>query len=288
MMPVVLALVFAGTPVAEARPAAASLPDGWAVSAPERPRGALPLLVFLNGFTSTCGQQCQPLRDRLAALPYVVLWETGSHYTGDYVEWRDGSVHGEQRVLDAVRAAEQMYHVSSRRSDRVVAGISAGGYGAMLLAAHHPQEFGGAASFSGPLDVRGAGHEDEAVYMVAASDPGTDPRAVYGAPVVDDASWRDRNPADLVTRLGNTAVLHTSGSGVPCDEADSPLTVEWLVRKGNDRFQQLARSAGVAAEYRAAPCGVHSHRYFTPEVLAYLDGLSFPLATAGSAGGRKH
>jgi S-formylglutathione hydrolase FrmB len=243
--------------------------------------------VFLNGFESTCGQQCQPIRDRLADLPYVVLWETESHYTGDYVQWRDGSADGEQRVLDAVRAAEQMYRVSSRRSDRAVAGISAGGYGAMLLAAHHPQEFGAAASFSGPLDVRGAGHEDEAVYAVAASDPGTDPRAVYGPPVLDDAAWRDRNPADLVARLRHTALLHTSGSGVPCDEADSPLTVEWLVRKGNDRFQQLARNAEVPAEYRAAPCGVHSYRYFTPEVLGYLDGLSFPLGVPRSAGDRK-
>lgn len=279
---VVAAAMFCSSTPAQARPAAPRLPEGWAVSAPEQARGGpLPLLVFLNGFTSTCGQVCEVIRDRFEDLPYIVLWETSSHYTGDYVEWRNGSVQGERRVLEAVRAVERMHRVSDRRSQRVVAGISAGGYGAMLLAAHHPEQFGGAASFSGPLDVRGPAHEDEALYAITAGDPGTDPSAVYGTPVLDDASWADRNPADLVMRLHDTAVVHTSGPGTPCDPADSPLTVEWLVRKGNDRFQQRAQDAGLNSEHRAGTCGVHSYRYFTPEVIRYLDRLTFPLPVSG-------
>lgn len=45
------------------------------------------------------------------------------------------------------------FSLSDRKEDRLIAGMSMGGYGAFVNAMHHPDVFGYAASFSGVLDI---------------------------------------------------------------------------------------------------------------------------------------
>ena len=47
--------------------------------------------------------------------------------------------------------ASKMLHISTKREDNFVAGLSMGGYGAMKLALNHPERFAAAGSFSGCL-----------------------------------------------------------------------------------------------------------------------------------------
>lgn len=47
----------------------------------------------------------------------------------------------------------QMFHIGTRREDTVIAGLSMGGYGAMKCGLSRPDLYGGAASFSGALDI---------------------------------------------------------------------------------------------------------------------------------------
>ena len=46
------------------------------------------------------------------------------------------------------------FHISTRRKDTFVAGLSMGGFGAMKLALTYPERFAAAGSFSGALDMR--------------------------------------------------------------------------------------------------------------------------------------
>ncbi len=50
------------------------------------------------------------------------------------------------------RVSRQFFHLSNRREDNFVAGLSMGGYGAFKLALSHPDRFAAAASLSGALD----------------------------------------------------------------------------------------------------------------------------------------
>ncbi|KMK75504.1 alpha/beta hydrolase [Alkalihalobacillus pseudalcaliphilus] len=50
--------------------------------------------------------------------------------------------------------ARSFFHLSDKREDNFVAGLSMGGYGAFKLALNHPDRFAAAASLSGALDIR--------------------------------------------------------------------------------------------------------------------------------------
>ena len=50
-------------------------------------------------------------------------------------------------------ACQRLFHLSSRREDRFVAGLSMGGYGALKLGLRCPDLFAGCAGFSGCLDM---------------------------------------------------------------------------------------------------------------------------------------
>lgn len=52
------------------------------------------------------------------------------------------------------RLCRQMFRLSSRRCDTLVAGLSMGGYGALKCAFFRPETFGACASLSGAVDVR--------------------------------------------------------------------------------------------------------------------------------------
>src|SRR5262249_7908316 len=56
---------------------------------------------------------------------------------------------------DLVNDVEQYYRVLGTRETRGIAGVSMGGYGAIKIALRHPQQYGFAASLSGPFDVTG-------------------------------------------------------------------------------------------------------------------------------------
>ena len=50
-------------------------------------------------------------------------------------------------------ACQRLFHISSRRENRFVAGLSMGGYGALKLGLRRPDLFAGCAGFSGCLDI---------------------------------------------------------------------------------------------------------------------------------------
>ena len=80
----------------------------------------------------------------------IVMPEMGNNfYTDQSMGWPYLRYVGEELP----RIVETMMHVSSRREDTYVAGLSMGGYGAMKLALTYPEKFGHVFSFSGVLDV---------------------------------------------------------------------------------------------------------------------------------------
>lgn len=70
-----------------------------------------------------------------------------------YINNRHGKDYGDFISQELPKLCETWFSISNRREDRLIAGMSMGGYGAFANAMHYPQIFGNAASFSGVLDI---------------------------------------------------------------------------------------------------------------------------------------
>jgi len=134
------------------------LPPGYAA----HPRERYPVMYLLHGFPGRPGAFLQTVRigvveDVLVAQhrirPLILVMPFGS--TGSFTdkEWANGVGRGQGWETfvahDLVRAVDARYRTIPRGADRIVGGLSEGGYGALNIALHHPGEFRVVESWSG-------------------------------------------------------------------------------------------------------------------------------------------
>lgn len=124
---------------------------------PEQGDGPFPLLVLLHGVYDAGGfvwwhnGWAADTLDRLG-LPVVVLMatDTGAEQGSGYCDWADSTTSAESHLLDEVLPwASANLPLSGERH---VAGLSMGGYGALLLALRRPGTFESASATSGLFD----------------------------------------------------------------------------------------------------------------------------------------
>src|SRR5690606_26467987 len=157
-----------------------------------------------------------------------------------------------------------------RSNDRLaVAGLSAGGFGAMSYAARHPDLFRAVASFSGNLDTR----DDDLVgpLLSAIVTYALERNTPLGDPYVHEARWRGHNPLDLAPNLAHTAVFVSAGDG-QYGALDPPLTLpDWLTLESSThrrtvRFVQRMQALGLDLTADLYGHGTHSFRYWAREL----------------------
>jgi enterochelin esterase-like enzyme len=126
------------------------------------PQRRYPVLYLLHGFPGRPGAFLQTVRmgvveDELVAKrraqPMILVMPFGS--TGSFTdkEWANGIGRGEGWetfvARDLVRAIDHRYRTIRDGSGRAIGGLSEGGYGALNIAMHHPDEFHVVESWSG-------------------------------------------------------------------------------------------------------------------------------------------
>ena len=186
---------------------------------------------------------------------YCVPWP---HYD-DYVAY------------DLVRHVDATYRTRADRAHRGIAGLSMGGFGAMLLALQYPETFAAAVSHSGvvwPLEWapdgvlnRPAGTPDSTWTRIWNNAVGRSMRSVFGR---DTIAWYSRDPARMVDRATARGAL------LPALEADCGTGDPFLA--GNRAFRDALRARGVTLAYDEHP-GVHDWAYWrlhARESLAWL------------------
>ena len=150
-----------------------------------------------------------------------------------------------------------LFHVSTRREDTFVAGLSMGGFGAMKWALRDPGRFAAVASISGVLDSaqvrRNREPEREAVMDAAFGD--------------GDIDGTDDDVRHLLTRAAE------SGVSLPevylcCGEGDG-------LHGANVRFAELAGDLDVPVTAEFGP-GEHEWSYFDASIRRVLDWLPLP------------
>ncbi len=201
----------------------------------------------------------------------VVMPDAGNDDNGTagwYTDWYNGGNGGRPawetfHTTELPQLLERNWQAGDRR---VVAGLSMGGYGAMLYAAHHPGMFQAAASYSGVLDLK------------VNSDDFADAAAVarWGDPVAQAANWADHDPIKLIPALKGMPLYIAYGDGDPgpLDTAGTgPDGLEAWIGQGGDLFVRALQDAGVPATVDAYGPGTHSWPYWERGLHASLPML---------------
>ena len=115
--------------------------------------GPLPVLYLLHGLSDdyTRWQRSTSLERYVAGLPLIVVMPDGhrNFYCND--PRPGGSAYEDHIVKDVVDLVDRTLPTIRSRRGRAIAGLSMGGYGAMMLAMRHPDMFSAACSHSGAL-----------------------------------------------------------------------------------------------------------------------------------------
>lgn len=232
------------------------------------PHRRWPVLYLLHGANDPDTYQCWTRSTDVialtAGLPLLIVMPEGGPQ-GYYSDWfnhgRGGPPAWETFHLVELLA---VLHRDWRASDqRAVAGLSMGGLGAMLYAAHRPHLFRAAASFSGILDT-------------ANWQP---PPQVWGDRSRHADIWRRHNPLDRTADLRGVSLFVSYGNGNPgpLDTGGTPLEearqTEQQLAPGNTAFVHRLRDLGIPATVDAYGPGTHSWPYWQRELHRVLPGI---------------
>ncbi len=156
----------------------------------------------------------------------------------------DGRDRVEDALLELVAFVDQQYRTAADRQFRVIAGLSSGAYGAVNIAARHPEVFGVAMGFSGYYVARGP---------------------VFGF----DRAYADANsPTVIVQRSAAARTVHYVVTVGATD----------VLRGYTEQFVQQLRRLGVSTDFEVIPGGGHSGRLFWEGLLFGLSVINSQLA----------
>ena len=145
---------------------------------------------------------------------------TTPHYNGEWAgPWETALVE------DVLPWVDEWLPTIASPSGRVIAGLSAGGYGAFDIALRNPSDFGAAESWSGyfePLHDGPFKHADAA--MLAANDP---------------------------TQLARRESAQIRAAGMRFFVSTGPAHSHWIPRGTSERFANELRGLGLNTTYRA-------------------------------------
>ncbi len=202
--------------------------------------------------------------------------------SGYWSDWYNGGAFGppeyETFVIDQLLPLiDSRFRTIPNRAHRLIFGISMGGYGAMMLAARHPDLFSSAASLSGAVDSNLAANG--AVLSLSSTFDGAPPDAIYGPRATQEVRWRGHNPTDLAANLRSLDLQVRSANGIPNpgigEQAASPDSVSCVVEGGvhmaSVDLHRKFRSLGIGHLWKDYGPGCHTVPNFTREVSDTLD-----------------
>ncbi|MFG3249517.1 alpha/beta hydrolase [Streptomyces sp. NPDC048187] len=252
-------------------------PDGWSPHDRGR-RQHWPTLWLLHGccgdYTSwtsmTDVAETESLRDVLVVMP-----EAG--WNGWYSDWWNYGEGGDP--------AWETFHTKELRrllerdwgagTDRVVAGLSMGGQGALLYAARHPGMFKATAAYSGSAHpLLNAESVDRIMGLFAGQ--GNDPFRVWGDPVAQRRIWQAHDPFHLAKRLRSIPVYLSCGDGTtgPLDQPGATSALEADFNRQNHALAaELTRVGARHVTTNFYGPGTHGWAYWERELHASLPML---------------
>jgi S-formylglutathione hydrolase FrmB len=246
-------------------------------------------------FTAGTMNRFSAFRDALdgesltAGYPSIVVSPDAN--SGYWSDWYNAGAFGppkyETFVIDQlIPLIDQRFRTIADRSRRAIFGISMGGYGAMMLAARHPDMFGAAATLSGAVDSNLP--INAAVLSLSSTFDDAPQDAIYGPRLTQEVRWRGHNPTDLAgnlrglalqVRTANGTLNPTIGEGGDPNDALS-CAVEAGVYSASVNLHDRLSELGVPHDWVDYGDGCHSRQNFIREVVDTLAGFEQFFSTA--------
>ena len=218
-----------------------------------------------------------------ASYPSLVVSPNGD--SGYWSDWFNAGAFGppmyETYVIEQlIPLIDERFRTIPDRSKRAVMGISMGGYGAMMMAARHPDLFSAAATISGAVDSNLV--PTGTVLSVAPTFQGGQADAIYGPRATEEVRWRGHNPVDLAANLRDVDLQVRSANGVlnpgigedPLSADSASCVVEGGVYMASVSFHDELDRLEVPHLWEDYGPGCHSPANFTREIVDTLAVLA--------------
>jgi len=224
---------------------AVSLPASYDADTSRR----YPVVIFLHGLFNDehdwVERGMQARLDELRAAGKVGDFIVAAPYGANsfYLNGKDGTRYEDAIVKDFLPFVDKTYRTTGSPRDRVIEGISMGGFGALVIAFKHPELFAAVAAHSAAvfeeLPRPPASGDQRATfrYQMAAK--------IFGAPP-DEQFFAANNPIGLAA--ANAAKLGALKIYFDVGEQD-----RYGFTDGNRRLDAALTKAGVAHEFHTAP-----------------------------------
>ena len=254
------------------------VPAGWSPTATR----TWPVLYLMHGgnddYTSWT-RETDIVRRGVNTQALIVMPEAGRD--GNFTDWHQLGGPGAAKwetfhVNELWSILRSRYRASDVRS---IAGISSGGYGAIIYAERHPGTFKFAGAYSAPLNIFDP--LLKAVNDSTMTENGDDPKALWGSPVLQRQNWRQHDPLSQAHQLRGTKVYLSSGTtGLPGDldpnNSWQPLQLgEAVVGLNTAAMRTKLSMLGIPATVNLYRFGTHSWPYWQREL-----NTSWPQITA--------
>jgi S-formylglutathione hydrolase FrmB len=214
-----------------------------------------PVLYLLHGAMDnyTSWTRETDIADLTADLDLLVVMPEGGDL-GLYSDWWNAGDGGQPmwETFHLTELRELLERNWQAGDDRVIAGLSMGGFGAMSYAGRHPGMFKAAASFSGSVHPMDPGFYD------------IDP-AVWGDRNEQVDIWQDHDPVSLAPALEVMPLYVSYGNGEigPLDAADAGYDeTEAMLAGHNETFVDRLRELDIAVTVDAYGPGTHTWPYW--------------------------
>lgn len=247
------------------------LPAGYASTTK-----SYPVLYLLHGAGDTyrTWSDNTDVYDLTGPLDLIVVMPDGGKNAeaGWYSDWFDGSRKWESFHVGVLIPYVDSSFRTLGAGHRAVAGLSMGGFGAMHDAAHHPELFTAAASFSGAVDVNYGFPLSGAGFTVFHQQFGTPADGIWGNQTTEQSNWRTNNPTDLAWYFrGLKKLLVATGNGGPGGPHDDPSNpggyfIEAVIERMNRSFVKALDAAGVDHTDNFYGPGQHSWPYWQDDL----------------------
>jgi S-formylglutathione hydrolase FrmB len=211
--------------------------------------------------------------------PSIVVSPDGN--SGYWSDWYNGGKGGppeyETYVIEQLLPLiDANFRTIPDRAHRAVVGISMGGYGSMMLAAHHPDLFGSAATISGAVDSNNP--LIASVISIAPTLDGGSADAINGPRATQEVRWHANNPTDIASNLRGMDIQVRTANGVlnpSIGEGDNPAdivscVVEAGVYQGTLSFNSKLNELGIDHLWKDYGNGCHTPENFTRETVDTL------------------
>lgn len=234
---------------------------GYAVSLPpsydREPKRRYPLVLFLHGLFNSErdweGRGIQAQIDRLRAEGKIGEFIVAVPYGANsfYLNAKDGPKYEDAIVRDFLPFVDRTFRTTAKPSERVIQGISMGGFGALVIAFKHPELFVAVAAHCAAVfedlpkpPESAADRRGSYRYEIATK--------IFGNPP-DDSFFKANNPIGLVeSRAGKI-----KGLKIYFDVGEQD---RYGFATGNRSFDEVLTKAGVPHEFHLTD-GDHGWAY---------------------------